>query len=82
MSVVGNLMALGHTVAGDDVIRNTLANYAFEHYEIAGYMSLLTTAKVALNESLREEEAIAQWIAGRIAPTTPASPRESEEVRQ
>jgi ferritin-like metal-binding protein YciE len=78
MSLIGNLMAIGHTTATDEVIKNTLANYAFEHYEIAGYMSLLTladaighaTAKTALNQSLREEEAMAQWIADHIAPTT------------
>ncbi|HSU05013.1 MAG TPA: ferritin-like domain-containing protein [Acetobacteraceae bacterium] len=78
MSLVGNLMAIGHTTVGDEVIKNTLANYAFEHYEMAGYMSLLTlaealghsSAKAALNQSLREEEAMAQWIADHIAPTT------------
>jgi ferritin-like metal-binding protein YciE len=77
MSLVGNLMAIGHTIAGDEVIKNTLANYAFEHYEMAGYIGLLTLAdvvghagaKTALNQSLREEEAMAQWIGDHIAPT-------------
>lgn len=77
-SVLGNLAALGHTVAPDEVIKNTIANFAFEHYEIAGYVSLLTLAeatghdraKLALNESLREEEQMAQWILDHIGPTT------------
>lgn len=77
-SILGNLMALGHTVAPDEVLKNTLANFAFENYEIAGYVSLLTLAeaagvdraKVALNESLREEERMAQWIQDHIGPTT------------
>ena len=77
-SILGNLMAIGHSTAPDEVLKNTLANYSFEHYEIAGYVSLLTLAdaagidqaKVALNESLREEERMAQWIEDHIAPTT------------
>ncbi len=77
-SLMGNLAALGHTVAPDEVLKNTLANFAFEHYEIASYLSLLTLAeaighdraKLALNESLREEEQMAQWIQDHIGPTT------------
>jgi ferritin-like metal-binding protein YciE len=77
LALFGNMMALGHTVAPDEVIKNTFANYAFEHYEIAGYLSLLTladaigqtSAKNALNQSLREEESMAQWIADHIGPT-------------
>ncbi|HEY6433272.1 MAG TPA: ferritin-like domain-containing protein [Acetobacteraceae bacterium] len=77
MSLMGNLMAIGHTMAGDEVVKNTLANYAFEHYEMAAYIGLLTLADVvghpgantALNQSLREEEAMAQWIGDHIGPT-------------
>ncbi|HJS84250.1 MAG TPA: ferritin-like domain-containing protein [Acetobacteraceae bacterium] len=77
-SVMGNLAALGHTVAPDEVLKNTMANFAFEHYEIASYLSLLTLAeatghdraKLALTESLREEERMAQWIQDHIGPTT------------
>jgi ferritin-like metal-binding protein YciE len=76
-SIMGNLMALGHTVAPDEVLKNSMANLAFENFEIAGYLSLLTMAdaaginqaKVALNESLREEERMAQWVQEHIAPT-------------
>jgi ferritin-like metal-binding protein YciE len=75
---MGNMAALGHSVASDEVLKNTLANFAFEHYEIAGYLSLLSladaigqsSAKTALNQSLREEESMAQWIADHIGPTT------------
>src|SRR5690348_16588834 len=41
ISFVGNMMAIGHTTASDEVVKNTFANYAFEHYEMAAYMSLL-----------------------------------------
>lgn len=78
LSFVGNMLALGHAPAADEVIKNTLANFAFEHYEIASYRSLLTLAEPSrqqraiplLQESLREEEAMAEWIADHIAPTT------------
>jgi ferritin-like metal-binding protein YciE len=78
MSIVGNLLALGHAPAADEVVKNTFANYAFEHYEIASYQSLLTLAEAAghaagpsaLRQSLQEEQSMAQWIADHIAPTT------------
>src|SRR3954464_14952811 len=44
MSMTGKLMALGHSVATDEVVKNTFANFAFEHYEIAAYQSLLALA--------------------------------------
>lgn len=77
MSLVGNLAALGHTPAPDEVLKNTMANFAFEHYEIASYKSLLTLAdlageggaRAALQTSLREEEQMAAWIAEHIGPT-------------
>ena len=76
-SLMGNLAALGHSTASDEVLKNTLANFAFENYEIASYLSLLTLAeatghdraKLALNESLREEQQMAQWIQEHIGPT-------------
>lgn len=78
MSLVGNLMAIGHTPASDEVLKNTLANFAFEHYEIASYQTLLVLAEgaghagavSALRLSLQEEQSMAQWIADHIAPTT------------
>jgi ferritin-like metal-binding protein YciE len=77
MSFVGNLAALGHSVAPDEVLKNSLANFAFEHYEIASYSSLLTLAEVvgersaqtALSLSLREEKEMAQWIADHLDGT-------------
>ena len=71
MYIVGNLAAMGHSAASDEVVKNTFANFAFEHYEIASYSSLLTlaelvgdgAARAALDTSLREEKDMAQWIA-------------------
>jgi ferritin-like metal-binding protein YciE len=77
MSLVGNMAALGHSTAPDEVMKNTFANFAFEHYEIASYKALLTLADLAghdagrsaLESSLREEEEMAAWIAEHLDPT-------------
>ncbi len=77
MSFAGNMAALGHSTASDEVVKNTLANFAFEHFEIASYTSLLvladlvghTAGRSALETSLREEQQMAAWIADRIDPT-------------
>ena len=77
MSIVGNLAALGHSTAPDEVVKNTFANFAFEHYEIASYSSLVTlaelvgdtAARATLNTSLREEREMAQWIAEHLDGT-------------
>ena len=78
LSIMGNLAAMGHAVTQDEVIKNTFANYAFEHYEIASYRALLAMAEAAgdsaaptaLRESLAEEERMAQWIADHLDETT------------
>jgi len=78
MSFMGNVAALGHSIAPDEVMKNSLANFAFEHYEIAGYMSLLTLAdmaghiagRTALEQSLREEKDMAAWIEEHLDSTT------------
>ena len=78
MSFMGNMAALAHTPAPDEVVKNTLANYAFEHYEIASYKSLMSVADAigqtgaisALQTSLKEEEDMVTWINEHIGPTT------------
>ncbi|MFC4166982.1 ferritin-like domain-containing protein [Teichococcus aestuarii] len=78
LQFMGNMAALAHAPASDEVVKNSFANYAFEHYEIASYKSLLTLAELvghqaglsALRQSLQEEEAMAQWIDEHLGPTT------------
>jgi ferritin-like metal-binding protein YciE len=78
LSFVGNLAAMGHAVAPDEILKNTFANNAFEHYEIAVYKSLLaladragaTSAAGQLQQSLTEEERMAQWIDDNVADVT------------
>ena len=78
MSLAGNMAALGHTLAGDEILKNTFANQAFENFEVASYRSLITVAEAAgftsaiplLNETLREEEAMAAWVAESVPTVT------------
>ena len=46
LSITGSMAALGHTVAGDEILKNSMANFAFEHFEIAAYRSLITIAEL------------------------------------
>ena len=70
LSMSGGMAALGHSVAGDEILKNSFANYAFEHFEIASYKSVITlagdggfaSAATSLQQSLREEESMAQWL--------------------
>lgn len=70
LSFTGSMAAMGHSVAGDEIIKNSLANFAFENYEIAAYRSLITIAELggfpelapALNSNLDEEIAMARWL--------------------
>lgn len=69
LSMTGGMAALAHTVAGDEILKNSFANYAFEHFEMASYKSLITLAEDGgfgsislLKQSLGEEERMAQWI--------------------
>jgi len=78
MSLAGNVAALMHTTAPDEVLKNSFANFAFEHYEIAAYRSLLVlsdmcghgSAASVLQKSLEEELAMAKWIDEHLAATT------------
>ena len=78
LSFMGNMAAMAHAPAPDEVVKNSFANFAFEHYEIASYKSLLTLADAtghsaavsALKQSLSEEQDMARWIDEHLADTT------------
>jgi ferritin-like metal-binding protein YciE len=77
-SFMGNMAAMAHTVAEDEILKNTFANNAFENFEIAAYKSLLAmcdsagaaACKAPLEENLREEESMAKWISENVAKVT------------
>ncbi|WP_149538377.1 ferritin-like domain-containing protein [Siccirubricoccus phaeus] len=68
--LMGNVAAIAHVPMQDEVLKNSFANFAFEHYEIASYNALLQMAEAAgdaaapaaLRQSLDEEVRMAQWI--------------------
>lgn len=70
--------ALGGMMAGDEVMKGSIASYAFEHFEIANYKALIQAAESAgqtgvaqvCREILKEEEDMAAWLADHIESTT------------
>jgi ferritin-like metal-binding protein YciE len=77
-SFTGRITAMGHAMAGDEILQNSFANFAFENFEIAAYKSLLTVADAgsfsaattALQSNLAEEQAMAQWLDENLAAVT------------
>jgi ferritin-like metal-binding protein YciE len=78
LSAFGSMAAIGHVAAGDEVLKNSFANLAFENYEIGAYISLLTAARASgesravmlLEQSLDEERRMAEWVAEHIPSVT------------
>lgn len=78
MSMSGNMAALGHMFADDEILKNAFANFAFENFEVASYKSLIVLAKNGgfssaldpLAETLGEEEAMAAWVDDNLASLT------------
>lgn len=70
MTLSGNMAAIGHAFADDEVLKNAFANFAFENFEVASYQSLIVLAKRGgfstaldpLEATLDEEEAMADWV--------------------
>jgi ferritin-like metal-binding protein YciE len=79
-TVVGKVAAFSHQFADDEVLKNHIANIAYENLEIASYVSLLVLARAAgfnahlvpLQTSLAEERSMADWLDARVADTTQA----------
>lgn len=70
LSFSGSMAAMTHSMASDEILKNSLANFAFEHFEIAAYTALITAAEQAnmtqaiplLKQNLDEEVAMASQI--------------------
>ena len=75
--LMGNLAAMAHAPMQDEILKNTFANYAFEHFEIASYRGLMEMAQAAgdqeglglLKQSLEEEVKMAEFV-GQNLPQT------------
>lgn len=78
LSVAGTFAAIGHTVAPDEILKNSMANFAFENFEIAAYKSLIALAEASGNDeavaglelNLQEEVAMADWLDTNIEAVT------------
>lgn len=78
LSFTGSVAALSHTAAGDEILKNSMANFAFENFEIAAYTSLITIAELggyaglvgSLRINLDQEIAMANWLEENLRPTT------------
>lgn len=70
--------SLGTCDVGRRVLKNTFANNAFENFEIAAYKSLLalcgaagaSEARGLLEQSLQEEERMAEWVDANVEKVT------------
>jgi ferritin-like metal-binding protein YciE len=79
--VMGKMVAMAQGLSGmfvsDEVVKASLASYAFEHMEIASYKALIAAAEVAhdsetqrvCEQILPQEEAMAQWLADHLHDT-------------
>lgn len=78
LSATGSMAAMGHSMADDEILKNSFANFAFEHFEIAAYNSLLVMAELggfqaataALKQNLSEEEGMAGWLSDNLREVT------------
>ena len=80
MLMAGNMQAMLNSVASDAVLKNLFALYAFEHFEIATYRSLIAMAESCgeadvaqtCRRILAQEEATAQKLEGLLEPVSNA----------
>ncbi|MCT8266294.1 ferritin-like domain-containing protein [Afifella sp. JA880] len=74
------MQGLGGMFTSDEVIKGAMASYAFEHFEISAYTALVAAAEElgetqvadTCREILKEEEAMASWLAEHLPGVTKA----------
>jgi ferritin-like metal-binding protein YciE len=74
--IAGNMGPLANMMSGDEVVKNGIASYTFEHFEIASYRALIAAAEQLGEDEvarvcrniLQEEEQMAGWL-GQNLPT-------------
>ncbi len=78
MKLMGNMQAMVHGMSSDEVLKNLFALYAFEHFEIASYRSLIAMAEdcgetevvQVCRQILQQEETAGQKLEQLVEPTT------------
>lgn len=74
----GIVQGIAPSMASDTLVKNALADYAAEHFEIASYRSLIDAARFLGDDEtanicqqiLRDEEDMARWIEQQIPVVT------------
>ncbi|WP_162419756.1 ferritin-like domain-containing protein [Microvirga brassicacearum] len=77
MGLVQNLQMMVHGATSDEVLKNSFAGYAFEHFEIAAYTALGVMARAAgeeriaqsADEILEQEQEMARWLEEHLPAT-------------
>lgn len=77
-SVMGKMNGAMTGMYRDELVKNALAQYSTEHFEIACYKSLIAAARRAglwevvqvCQDILSEEEGMAEWVGGQIESIT------------
>ena len=80
LKFMGNMQAMVHGMTSDEVLKNLFALYAFEHFEIASYKSLIALAEdcgerdvaEVCRQILGQEETTARKLESLIEPVTRA----------
>jgi ferritin-like metal-binding protein YciE len=92
-SAIGNIMGMVQGASTgmyrDEIVKNALADYASEHFEIACYRSLIAAAEEigrteiadVCREILRDEESMAQWYQLKIPEITRTFLQRAEMAR-
>jgi ferritin-like metal-binding protein YciE len=76
-SLVGAVEGASTVIFTDELVKNALADYASEHFEIACYSALIAAAEEAgeteivglLRQSLEEEQRMANWLREQLPVT-------------
>jgi ferritin-like metal-binding protein YciE len=88
-SILGTLQAISTGILGDALLRNLLADYAAEKYEIGMYRALIAAASEmgdvetveVCQRILREEEDMAGWIEEQLASVVHETLRQKTAAR-
>lgn len=88
-SVMGKVQGVATAMFGDEIMKNFLSDYAMEHFEIACYRSLIAAADEAgrpeivkiCEAILKDEEAMAGWLAERIPDVARMSLQQAAAAR-
>ncbi len=77
-NVMGAIQGMSTAAAQDKALKNTMANFAIEHFEIASYKALATAARQlghddiagTCEDIMMEEEQMADWVGQQLPMVT------------